>query len=448
MPNIITPNLSMTLPEVGAAKDTWGTLINTNFTILDTLLAASGQIPRKNLPNTFTQTNLFNGLAGVNAVLADTADALVITDTSIPRVSHRIPLDDVTAPTVPSSSASILTRQMGDLRYGTLLAANSYAAVNVFTGSTTSNVEVGNPAGSPFVVRRNSDSLPTHAIWLDDVAFPTVPSLPSSILTRIAGDSRYAMTGYGNTFEGNAVFKGNFTLDRANPYIRFYNSDSPTPYSRSFVGGAITEAFIIAPAAGDGSYNGVNNGAYRMQRNATGVTAHLFTGFNGVGSITLAVGGVNGTANFVRSGRGTFNIHDGTTNLVMGGSGATAITQFISCVNSANSQVMRVLATGNVQNANNSYGALSDLRLKRDVAPASSQLDDIRKLNVVNYSLKDDPDRRKQVGLIAQEVMRVKPGLVEQDDEGLYGVKYSVLVPLLVKAVQELADRLDTVTGV
>jgi hypothetical protein len=104
----------------------------------------------------------------------------------------------------------------------------------------------------------------------------------------------------------------------------------------------------------------------------------------------------------------------------------------------------RVQAAGNVVNANNSYGALSDLNLKKDITPANPQLADMRKIEVVNYRFKDMPDDApKHVGVIAQQMQTVKPGLVSRDEEGTLSVKYSVLVPLMLKALQELADKVD-----
>ena len=99
----------------------------------------------------------------------------------------------------------------------------------------------------------------------------------------------------------------------------------------------------------------------------------------------------------------------------------------------------QIASNGNVTNTNNSYGSLSDARLKENIIDATSKLDGINQLRVVNFNLKDDPKKLKQIGLIAQEVETVFPALVETsaDDEKTKSVKYSVLVPMLVKAMQE-----------
>jgi hypothetical protein len=98
---------------------------------------------------------------------------------------------------------------------------------------------------------------------------------------------------------------------------------------------------------------------------------------------------------------------------------------------------IQIAHTGNVTNLNNSYGSLSDARLKENITDATPKLENLNKLRVVNFNLKADPDKQKQIGLIAQEVEEVFPGLVETDGEGNKSVKYSVLVPMLLKAVQE-----------
>jgi hypothetical protein len=106
----------------------------------------------------------------------------------------------------------------------------------------------------------------------------------------------------------------------------------------------------------------------------------------------------------------------------------------------------RVLASGDVRNANNSYGAISDERLKQDIVLAGPQLDELRQMAVKKFRFKSDPDGPLQIGLIAQDVLAVKPGLVGEDADGFLDLKYSVLVPILLKAVQELADLNDALT--
>jgi len=111
-----------------------------------------------------------------------------------------------------------------------------------------------------------------------------------------------------------------------------------------------------------------------------------------------------------------------------------------------------VRTNGNVLNANNSYGSLSDLKLKENIVDATSQWSDIKALQVRKYNFKEG-QTHTQIGLIAQEVELVSPGLVsespDRDEEGndlgtvTKSVNYSVLYMKAVKALQEAMERIE-----
>lgn len=114
---------------------------------------------------------------------------------------------------------------------------------------------------------------------------------------------------------------------------------------------------------------------------------------------------------------------------------------------------LQIYNNGNVQNTNNSYGALSDIKLKENIVDANSQWGDIKALQVRNYNFKEG-QTHTQIGLIAQEVELVSPGLVsespDRDEDGndlgtvTKSVNYSVLYMKAVKALQEAMDRIET----
>ena len=64
---------------------------------------------------------------------------------------------------------------------------------------------------------------------------------------------------------------------------------------------------------------------------------------------------------------------------------------------------VRIYTNGNIVNTNNSYTALSDVKLKENIVDANSQWDDIKALRVRNYNLKEG-QTHTQIGLVAQEV--------------------------------------------
>ncbi|OGB26187.1 MAG: hypothetical protein A3I66_00610 [Burkholderiales bacterium RIFCSPLOWO2_02_FULL_57_36] len=72
-----------------------------------------------------------------------------------------------------------------------------------------------------------------------------------------------------------------------------------------------------------------------------------------------------------------------------------------------------VQGNGNVVNTNNSYGAISDIKLKENITDATPKLAKLLKVRIVNYNLKTDPTH-KQIGVIAQELEEISPGLIEE----------------------------------
>jgi hypothetical protein len=105
----------------------------------------------------------------------------------------------------------------------------------------------------------------------------------------------------------------------------------------------------------------------------------------------------------------------------------------------------KVADSGNVANTNNSYGSLSDIKLKENITDATPKLAQLNQVRVVNYNLISDSN--KQLGVIAQELEQIFPRMIDESpDRDAKGndlgtvtksVKYSVFVPMLIKAIQE-----------
>jgi hypothetical protein len=118
----------------------------------------------------------------------------------------------------------------------------------------------------------------------------------------------------------------------------------------------------------------------------------------------------------------------------------------------------RVDADGDVRNTNNSYGALSDARLKEDILDAASQWDDVKALSLKNYNLitaEVAADKAlnvseqaglkgpRHLGVIAQDLEQISPGLVDIDEDGYRSVNYSLLYLKAVGALQEALGRIE-----
>ena len=88
---------------------------------------------------------------------------------------------------------------------------------------------------------------------------------------------------------------------------------------------------------------------------------------------------------------------------------------------------------------------ISDIRFKEKIEPTRYGLDDLAKVNVVDFDYKEGP--RNQTGVIAQDLYEIYPSaVVVGDDNSLdtpWKVNYELLAPLIIKATQELDSKLD-----
>ena len=127
----------------------------------------------------------------------------------------------------------------------------------------------------------------------------------------------------------------------------------------------------------------------------------------------------------------------------------------LACYNGDFSGQFIVRDSGNAVNSNNSYGAVSDAKLKENITDATPKLEKLAQVRIVNYNLIGS--EQKQLGVIAQELEQIFPSMVEEspdrDKEGndlgttTKQVKYSVFVPMLIKAIQEQQALIESLTS-
>jgi hypothetical protein len=84
----------------------------------------------------------------------------------------------------------------------------------------------------------------------------------------------------------------------------------------------------------------------------------------------------------------------------------------------------------------------SDERLKKNISTIENGLQKINDMRGVSYQLKrDDTDH---VGVIAQEIEKIVPEVITDDTEGMKSVNYGALVGVLIEAVKELTQEVET----
>ena len=110
----------------------------------------------------------------------------------------------------------------------------------------------------------------------------------------------------------------------------------------------------------------------------------------------------------------------------------------LSCDTSGN-----FVATGNVS-------AYSDLALKEDIYQIENALEKVKKLRGVHFTRKSD--NTKEIGVVANEVEKVIPELVDEHQDKDLGVvktmKYANTVGLLIEAVKDLSNQVEELKNV
>jgi len=176
---------------------------------------------------------------------------------------------------------------------------------------------------------------------------------------------------------------------------------------------------------------------------------------------TTADGASSPTERMRISNAGSVNVFEdgnGLVNRISGGAGTT-LSLFVglhSATSVSDGTVsFRVWSNGNVINTNDSYGAISDIKLKENIVDAESQWDDFKAIRFRKYNFKEETGHETftQLGVIAQELELVSPGLVTEtpdlDEEGndlgttTKSVKYSVLTKKALVALQEAMERIE-----
>ena len=194
----------------------------------------------------------------------------------------------------------------------------------------------------------------------------------------------------------------------------------------------------------------------------------LYAGFGQQGNFTGIALGVTGATSLIRwAPNGPLAIvtdrngsNDDPRLFVEGGKvyvqGDATNTYVYEGTDNAGTVNFTVALNGNVENTNNSYGAISDAKLKQDVVPATSQWNDVKALAIVakKFRHKTKPDEPLQLGFVAQDIEAISPGLVvetpDHDKDGKIiegvttkSVKYSVAFMKMFVAFGEAIGRIE-----
>ena len=158
------------------------------------------------------------------------------------------------------------------------------------------------------------------------------------------------------------------------------------------------------------------------------------------------IGGVsfNGTANINLPGVNTAGNQNTTGQAATIANQQNSATINAATSGGASSQI--VLRDGNAYAYAVDFIASSDDRLKDKFGNIENAVDKVCSLNGFIYKWNEKAetvDDSSQVGVSAQEVEKVLPQAVVEQENGYMGVKYDKLVPLLIESIKELKAEIE-----
>ena len=346
----------------------------------------------------------------------------------------------ITTSTVNTNYGLYIANQTGATTNYSIYSAggNNYFGGNVGIGVTSpaSNLHIVGGAGGGALVIRTGSSV---------AAGVSENAVPMSITYRhpSATNIQVPMTEYSlQSAGGGALVNGTF-----GPTIGFSAvTQSPETNNRR-IG---TLGFVWANVV-----DGTRASDFVVNNVATGGTLQEVLRINALGSVGIGttspatklavVGGVGiGTTDSFA------NAAIAANNLAVQGSvgiGVTAPAYAVDVKASGTGVIARFNSdnvTGCTLDANGTISCSSDASLKKNVNELGSALTTIGQLNPVSYNWNYQGDGDKQqVGFLAQEVEGVLPGLVSTDITGYKQLNTIGMVPYLVKAIQELNDKIQ-----
>ncbi len=90
--------------------------------------------------------------------------------------------------------------------------------------------------------------------------------------------------------------------------------------------------------------------------------------------------------------------------------------------------------------------AYSDVRVKENIKTIDNALDKVKNLRGVEYNKIDSTE--KNIGVVAQEVEKILPEVVKEDEEGMKSVAYGNITAVLIEAIKEQQKQIDELKSI
>ena len=269
------------------------------------------------------------------------------------------------------------------------------------------------------------------------------------------------------------ITDGNITADLIGGVIS--GSSQVTGITNSQLAGSIANDKLVNSGIGIGNAGTIDLGESTTTANilqGSGVVSGS-SQISGLGFVTasdatkhpnwISSNLVAGTNVTITSGSNTLRISSsgggggggvGTLQQVTDSGSATDVqVQFENTTDSTSKTTGAVTIGGGlgVNNTINAGGdviayASSDERLKDNIKPIEGALDKVSQISGNTFDWNEEKQniyKGKDYGVIAQEIEKVMPELVDTRDDGYKAVKYEKIVPLLIESIKELKKEIN-----
>ena len=363
-------------------------------------------------------------------------------------------------------------RDLADLVASGGILEDSQVSVSEVTGLTATETELNFMSGVTSAVQTQLTSKAPVAspTFTGTVTTPAINLNGSDVATSLAAKAPLASPTFTGTstldVTGNAVIEGDLTVNGTTVTVSASNlavSDNMI-YLNQGVEATVTNA------VGDGTnvvYTADNNYTVGMSVTVTGVTPSSFNVSNvlitAATSTTFTIADDN-TDTYTSGGtaRAMTNAHpdlgfaagynDGTyahAGLFRDASDATwkffdsytpepDASVYIDTTHASFALADIQVATATVTDLDTT----SDVRLKENIETIGDALEKTADLRGVNYNWVKSGEYT--MGVVAQEVQEVIPEVVTEKSDGTLTVNYQAMVGLLIEAVKELKEEIDT----